>query len=209
MQHTISKTGKDKENVIIPETQVPTELSSWLVLVANKRDKQAFTQLFTFFAPKIKRFGMTKLNNEASANELVQETMTTIWRKAHLYSEEKGAATTWVYTVMRNAAFDMLRKIKSKAEQNMADDIWPIDAALAENSDQDSPFSDHLMSRHVMDQIETLPIAQRTIVKGVYFQELSQEQLAQQLDVPLGTVKSRLRLALAKLKQQMGDQYHD
>jgi len=206
---TIRTTGKDKEHVIIPESQVPTELSSWLVLVANKRDKQAFTHLFEFFAPKIKRFGMTKLNNEASANELVQETMTNIWKKAHLYNEDKGAATTWVHTVMRNAAFDMLRKIKAKAEQNMADDIWPIDAALAESNDENSPFPDHLMSRHMMSQIETLPLAQRTIVKGVYFQELSQEQLAQQLDVPLGTVKSRLRLALAKLKQQMGDQYHD
>ncbi|NOH95984.1 sigma-70 family RNA polymerase sigma factor [Vibrio sp. 99-70-13A1] len=209
MENTISTTGKDKEHVIIPESQVPTELSSWLVLVANKRDKQAFTQLFKFFAPKIKRFGMTKLNNEASANELVQETMTNIWKKAHLYNEDKGAATTWVYTVMRNAAFDMLRKIKSKAEQNVADDIWPIDAALAESNEEESPFADHLMSRHIMNQIDTLPPAQRTIVKGVYFQELSQEQLAQQLDVPLGTVKSRLRLALAKLKQQMGDQRHD
>ncbi|MDN3616150.1 MAG: sigma-70 family RNA polymerase sigma factor [Vibrio gallaecicus] len=206
---TIRTTGKDKEHVIIPESQVPTELSSWLVLVANKRDKQAFTQLFKFFAPKIKRFGMTKLNNEASANELVQETMTNIWKKAHLYNEDKGAATTWVYTVMRNAAFDMLRKVKAKAEQNVADDIWPIDAALAESHEEASPFADHLMSRHMMSQIDTLPPAQRTIVKGVYFQELSQEQLAQQLDVPLGTVKSRLRLALAKLKQQMGDQYND
>ena len=94
--------------------------------------------------------------------------MTNVWKKAHLYNEEKGAATTWVYTVMRNAAFDMLRKVKAKAEQTIADDIWPIDAMVAESQSEDLPFGDHLMSRHVMTQIEKLPLAQKTIVKGVY-----------------------------------------
>lgn len=203
------KNEKAKESVIVPDSKVPPELSSWLVLVASHRDKQAFTRLFQFFAPKIKRFGINKLGSEASANELVQDTMTNVWKKAHLYNSEKGAATTWVYTVMRNAAFDMLRKVKAKAEQNIADDIWPIDAALSEASDDESEYSDHLMSRHVRSQIDKLPPAQRTIVEGVYYQELSQEQLAQQLGVPLGTVKSRLRLALAKLKLHMGEQNHD
>lgn len=74
---------------------------------------------------------------------------------------------------MRNAAFDMLRKVKAKAEQTIADDIWPIDAMVAESQSDELPFGDHLMSRHVMTQIEKLPLAQKTIVKGVYFQELS------------------------------------
>jgi RNA polymerase sigma-70 factor (ECF subfamily) len=73
--------------------------------------------------------------------------------RAHTNNEEKGAATTWVYTVMRNAAFDMLRKVKAKAEQTIADDIWPIDAMVAESQSDQSPFGDHLMSRHVMTQI--------------------------------------------------------
>jgi RNA polymerase sigma-70 factor (ECF subfamily) len=215
MQVESRSSGKGKEHVIIPdkktttESKVPAELSSWLILVGTDRDKQAFTCLFKFFAPKIKRFGISKLGGEAAANELVQDTMTNVWKKAHLYNEEKGAGTTWVYTVMRNAAFDMLRKVKAKAEQTIADDIWPIDAMVAESQSDELPFGDHLMSRHVMTQIEKLPLAQKTIVKGVYFQELSQEQLAQQLGVPLGTVKSRLRLALAKLKVHMGEQDHD
>lgn len=212
MQQTVSKSYPKRESNIIAnniETQVPPELSHWLDSVAMQRDKQAFTALFQFFAPKIRRFGIKQLGSEAQANELVQETMTNVWRKAHLYNVDKGAATTWVYTVMRNASFDMLRRIKAKNEQNLGDDIWPIDQAQDEAQSEESNFGDHLMEKQMLNYVNTLPPAQQAVVKGVYYQELSQEQLAQQLGVPIGTVKSRLRLALAKLKQQMGEQYND
>jgi RNA polymerase sigma-70 factor (ECF subfamily) len=210
MQTFVSAGAPDKGSANInshPETLVPTELSVWLVRVADERDKQAFTRLFQFFAPKIKRFGIKQLGNEAQAHELVQETMSNVWRKAHLYDGDKGAATTWVYTVMRNAAFDMLRRVKSKAEMNLGDDIWPIEQVQSEEALPE--FADHLMEKQMLAYVDSLPEAQRAVVKGVYYQELSQEQLAQQFGVPIGTIKSRLRLALAKLKQQMGDQQHD
>ena len=212
MQQTVSRSDPSREsNTIanIAEQQVPEELSDWLVSVASQRDKQAFTRLFQFFAPKILRFGIKQLGNEAQGNELVQDTMTNVWRKAHLYDSSKGAATTWVYTIMRNASFDMLRRIKAKNEQNLGDDIWPVDMAQDEGSSVTERVGDHLMEKQMLDYVESLPLAQQAVVKGVYYQELSQEQLAQQLCVPIGTVKSRLRLALAKLKQQMGDEYHD
>ncbi|CAM3987062.1 sigma-70 family RNA polymerase sigma factor [Shewanella aquimarina] len=210
MQTFVSAGAPDKGSANInshPETQVPPELSVWLVRVADARDKQAFTRLFQFFAPKIKRFGIKQLGNEAQAHELVQETMSNVWRKAHLYDGDKGAATTWVYTVMRNAAFDMLRRVKAKAEMNLGDDIWPIEQVQSEEALPE--FADHLMEKQMLAYVDSLPEAQRAVVKGVYYQELSQEQLAQQFGVPIGTIKSRLRLALAKLKQQMGDQQHD
>jgi RNA polymerase sigma-70 factor (ECF subfamily) len=200
---------KKNDHVIASDNQAPSELSHWLECVAISRDQKAFTELFKFFAPKIKRFGMNKLNNEASANELIQETMTSVWRKAHLFDSNKGAATTWVYTVMRNACFDMLRKIKAKPEQNLSDDLWPLDSAVEEHSGEEDNFKDHLLSKQMIKYVDSLPAAQQTVVKGVYYQELSQDQLAKQLGIPLGTVKSRLRLALARLKQQMGEQYHD
>ncbi|ABO23343.1 sigma-70 family RNA polymerase sigma factor [Shewanella loihica] len=212
MQTFVSAGAPDKGSANIktqPETQVPAELSTWLVRVADARDKQAFTRLFQFFAPKIKRFGIKQLGNEAQAHELVQETMSNVWRKAHLYDGDKGAATTWVYTVMRNAAFDMLRRVKAKAEMNLGDDIWPLEQAQVQSEEEPLHFADHLMEKQMLAYVDSLPEAQRAVVKGVYYQELSQEQLAQQFGVPIGTIKSRLRLALAKLKQQMGDQQHD
>jgi len=178
------------------------QLKSWLYHIAIDRDKSAFTALFSWFAPKIIRFGLQKLNTESAANELLQETMSNIWKKAHMFDGDKGEATTWVYSVMRNLSFDMLRKIKSNREDNLSEDIWPIAEAKLIEEDQ---FDDHLMSSNIAIHINTLPNAQKEIVEGIYFQDLSQEQLANKLNIPLGTVKSRLRLALVKLKQKMGE----
>ncbi|WP_299797087.1 sigma-70 family RNA polymerase sigma factor [uncultured Shewanella sp.] len=195
---------KEVKNIVPKQeaNEVPKELSSWLTLVASRRDKQAFTAIFAFFAPKIRRFGLKQLNTDAQAAELVQETLSNVWKKAHLYDSSKGAVTTWVYTIMRNASFDMLRKIQSKNELLLGDDIWPIEAQ--EYCDHDGQ-GDHLMERQMLNYLDMLPESQQLVVKGVYFQELSQEQLSKQLGIPLGTVKSRLRLALAKLKEQIGD----
>jgi RNA polymerase sigma-70 factor (ECF subfamily) len=176
-------------------------LANWLEDVAKNRDKTAFTELFRFFAPKIQRIAASKYGNDTFASEVVQETMTNVWRKAHLFNADKGSPTTWVYTVMRNVSFDMLRKIKTKKEDNLSDDFWPL---VDSHQDDEEPFSDHLASKEVIDCLDQLPEDQKNVVKGFYFMEMSQEQLAQHLDIPLGTVKSRLRLALAKLKQQIG-----
>lgn len=178
------------------------QLCQWLNAVATNRDKTAFTHLFHFFAPKIQRIASGKFPNEIQASEVVQETMTNVWRKAHLFDKDKGAATTWVYTVMRNVTFDMFRKIKGNKEDNLSDDIWPIAESL---TTEDETFSDHLENKQLLTVIEKLPEAQQQVVKGFYFLEMSQEQLAVHLKLPLGTIKSRLRLALAKLKVQLGE----
>jgi RNA polymerase sigma-70 factor (ECF subfamily) len=178
------------------------QLCGWLKLVAESRDKQAFTHLFKFFSPKILRIARGKFPNEAQANEVVQDTMTNVWKKAHLFNQDKGAATTWVYTVMRNVTFDMLRKIQGNKEDNISEDIWPIAESLSCDTE---PFDDHLEDKKLLSVIDELPIAQQEVIKGFYLREMSQEQLAKHLNLPLGTVKSRLRLALAKLKLQLGE----
>lgn len=180
------------------------QLCLWLNAVSSDRDKHAFTHLFQFFAPKILRIARNKFPNEAQANEVVQETMTNVWRKAHLFDKNKGAATTWVYTVMRNVTFDMLRKIKGNKEDNLSDDIWPIAETI---TDENETFDDHLENQQLLTVIDELPENQQAVIKGFYFMEMSQEQLATHLNLPLGTVKSRLRLALAKLKVQLGENH--
>jgi RNA polymerase sigma-70 factor (ECF subfamily) len=142
------------------------------------------------------------LSNDSLAHEVVQLTMTNVWKKAHLFDQTKGAVTTWIYTVMRNVTFDVLRKIQSNLEDNLSDDLWP----LVENEQEDRVvFEDHFARQQLLNAIDTLPEQQQQVVKGFYLLELSQEQLAEQLDIPLGTIKSRLRLALAKLKVQLGE----
>lgn len=180
------------------------QLCQWLKSIAVNRDKQAFTAVFKFFAPKIKRIAQGKFNNQAQAAEVVQDTMSNVWRKAHLFDDSKGAATTWVYTIMRNVTFDMLRKVKANKEDNLSDDIWPLAESM--NTEEDT-FNDHIQSRNLQGVIETLPENQQQVVRGFYFLEMSQEQLAEHLNLPLGTVKSRLRLALGKLKSKLGEQH--
>ncbi|WP_404343919.1 sigma-70 family RNA polymerase sigma factor [Pseudoalteromonas mariniglutinosa] len=187
----------------MPETP-SKELADALFAVAHQRDKRAFAVLFEYFSPKIKRFGIKQFGSEAQAMELVQETLTSVWRKSHLYHKEKGAATTWVYTVMRNASFDMLRKMKSNKEDNISEDIWPL---IDESSAGQHEYSDHLEDKQIKRYLDKLPHAQRDVVRGVYFQDMSQEQLAEHLNIPVGTVKSRLRLALQKLRNEMGENH--
>lgn len=194
---TISRDKATHMNESIDHAQ----LNEWLKEVAESRCKIAFTQLFHFFAPKIQRISRSKFPNDVQAQEVVQATMTNVWRKAHLFDPEKGAATTWIYTVMRNVTFDSLRKIKSNREDNLSDDIWPV---IEGEATHDESYEDHLENKQLLDVIETLPEAQQEVVKGFYLMEMSQEQLANHLSLPLGTIKSRLRLALAKLKGQLG-----
>jgi RNA polymerase sigma-70 factor (ECF subfamily) len=201
--HLLSKVTNVKSSNMSDKINHP-QLCQWLDDVSKERDKQAFTELFQFFAPKIQRIARGKFPNEAQACEVVQETMSNVWRKAHLFDKSKGAATTWVYTVMRNVTFDMLRKIKGNKEDNLSDDIWPLAESLIS---ADESFDDHLENKELLSVIDKLPEAQQQVVKGFYFMEMSQEQLADHLNLPLGTIKSRLRLALAKLKVQLGENH--
>jgi RNA polymerase sigma-70 factor (ECF subfamily) len=105
---------------------------------------------------------------------------------------------------MRNVTFDMLRKMKGNKEDNLSDDIWPVAESVIH---EDDTYEDHLAKDNLLSVIDTLPEAQRAVVKGYYFMEMSQEQLAAQLNLPLGTIKSRLRLALVKLKVQLGENH--
>lgn len=206
-QHTLSQnshrdtsTIKSRRMKSQNEDKAPAELSDYLMAVAADRDKQAFAKLFAWFAPKIKRIAAQKLNNDAAGFDITQETMTRVWRKAHLFSPEKGAATTWVYTVMRNVIFDAMRKNKTQQAESLSDDIWPIEDQISE----EIPFQDHLMSRQLSELVKKLPPNQQEALTAVYFKQLTHEELAKQLNIPVGTVKSRIRLAVTKLKQQLG-----
>jgi len=186
----------------IPETDHDDSLQRALRDVALHQDKNAFELLFKYFSPKIRAFGLQRFRQEAQALELVQETMLLVWRKAALFNAEKGKASTWIYTIMRNHCFDMLRKKQTQKEDQVSDDLWPMleEEQLVED--------DHLLSRNLLRHINELPKPQRDVVDALYIKELSQLEVANLLKIPLGTVKSRLRLALSKLKTTL-ENHHD
>lgn len=179
------------------------QINLWLELVASEQDKNAFSALFKCFAPKIRAHGLKRFGVEALAMDLVQETMLLVWRKAGLFDSGRGKASTWIYTLMRNHCFDMLRKIQSKKEDSISDDLWPIFAG-----DCSSAETDHLQSRQLLMHLDSLPQQQQQVIKAIYIKEMTQPELAQYLGVPLGTVKSRLRLAMSKLKGKL-ESSHD
>ncbi len=188
-----------------PDIIEPHHLTQWLSLVASERSADAYRRLFRYFAPRIRSYGLRHFYSEAQAMELVQNTLMTVWQKAHLYQQEKGAASTWIYTVMRNQCFDMLRRQMASKEQLVAEDVWPVlELHVAAESPIDAG-ENQVLSRQLADHIHRLPASQQEVVRGVYLQDLTLQELAERLDVPLGTIKSRLRLALGKLREQVGN----
>lgn len=182
---------------------VTPDLTALLLSVATQRDKAAYSQLFHYFAPRIRHYGIRHLRSEARALELVQDTLLAVWQKAMLYHPEKGAATTWVYTVMRNQCFDMLRRQQVAKEDLVAEDLWPVLEYQNDDENDADPGENEILTRQLGSYIHLLPPAQQEVIRGVYLEDQTLQEMADKLDVPLGTIKSRLRLALGKLREQI------
>ncbi|MGF1688469.1 sigma-70 family RNA polymerase sigma factor [Photobacterium japonica] len=172
--------------------------------IAQTRCRKSYETLFTFVAPKLLNFTRKQLRDESMAMEVVQETMLKVWLKAHLYEPSKGAALTWIYSVARNVKFDLLRKTKHQQDWVQGDDLWPI---MHEERDPDKlPLEfEAIVSEELDSLINTLPTAQAEVVRMVCLQGASHQDVADAIGVPLGTVKSRLRLALQKMKEALDD----
>ncbi|WP_028025290.1 sigma-70 family RNA polymerase sigma factor [Enterovibrio calviensis] len=179
----------------------PEHLAELIHRVAEDRDQSAYASLFKHFAPKVKAYGLRHLRADGQALELVQETMLLVWRKAHLYNGAKGGASTWIFTIMRNVSFDMLRKVKSNREDCLSGDIWPL--IEGESGDQEDDALHSQLQTQLFSYIDLLPDLQKQVVQGVYIKQLTHQELADQLNVPLGTIKSRLRLGLQKLRTHL------
>lgn len=165
----------------------------------KQRDKDAFALIFHYFSPRLKQFVYKHLGNEQVAIELVQEAMTTVWHKAYLFDGSKSSLSTWVYTIARNLCFDLMRKQKGKEPHVLADDIWPGDFCPPDLVEHYAPEHE-MLKEQVLKFLDTLPEAQQKVVRAVYLEELPHQQVAEMFDIPLGTVKSRLRLAVEKLR---------
>ncbi|MBW8190046.1 sigma-70 family RNA polymerase sigma factor [Neiella marina] len=178
-----------------------------LVEIAETRCRVQYAKLFNHFAPRLKMFALRLCDsNEALALELVQDTMLAVWQKAHLYNASKGAASTWIYTIARNLRYDQLRKASSKADVISAEDLWPV---LEAETDDGRSAPDHLVLQLQLEKYyDALSPAQMEVIRKVYLEDKPQQQVADELNIPLGTVKSRIRLAVQKLQDKI-EAHHD
>lgn len=168
--------------------------------VARNRDSEAFHELFVMFSPRIKAMLMRQGADPETAEEIVQETMLSVWRKAHLFAESKGSFSTWVFTIARNLRIDRLRR----------NFIWQDFGSEIDDrpSEDDSPYDElhrEQQRERVAEALETLTPDQHEVVRLSYIEGLTHTEIAERLGVPLGTVKSRMRLAYGKIRELLGD----
>jgi RNA polymerase sigma factor (sigma-70 family) len=176
------------------------EWSECLGLIARQQDRAAFTRLFRHFAPLLKSFAYAGSTLSANhADELVQEVMLKVWQKAAAFDPEKAAASTWIYTIARNCRTDLFRRLQKFDTPLSADDVCDV-----QESEEAFAVLHQKRSRdRIRALMRELPADQALILAKVYMEGKSHSEVASELYLPLGTVKSRVRLALQKLQIQL------
>ncbi len=178
-----------------------SELNLLLTRVATTRSRSAFRDLFSHFAPRIKGFMMKSGATEELAEEIVQETMVMVWTKAAQFDPARAGASTWIFTIARNKRIDILRRINRPAP-DPEDPMFQPDPPIS-GEDFTQSNEDQVRVRAAM---EHLPPEQAEIIRLSFFDSLTHSEIAAQLSLPLGTVKSRLRLSFRKIRSALGDE---
>lgn len=181
------------------EAKAPSdELADLMARVAENRDRAAFAELFDHFAPRLKAYLLRLGAESGAAEELTQEAMIMVWRKAATFDPAQAGVSTWVFRIARNKRIDALRREKRP-------ELDPEDPALVPESPEEA---DRAVERNQSEDrlraaLKTLPEEQAEVVRLAYFEDLAHGAVAEATGLPLGTVKSRLRLAMARLRSAM------
>ena len=200
-----AKTRSGPRSMDIRDTNVSSGTDeALLTAVGNEKSRAAFNELFKRFSTKIFAHGMKITRNEQLSKDLVQEAMLTVWQKAPLYNSDRGNVQSWIFTLTRNRCFDMLRKQKRQPSCVNADDIWPAGLDETESLAEKERGSVEAEFSQIQKFLAQLPEAQQVVVEKVYLLNLTHEEAASALEIPLGTLKSRLRLAMGKMRQLIG-----
>lgn len=185
-------------------TQMPTPmtetLGQWIIQVADQRDREAFAALFDYFAPRLKAYMMRGGSDPVSAEEFAQETMLTVWRKADRFDANQASASTWIFTIARNKRIDAYRR-RARPEFDPQD---PLLQPVAEPQPDDSVAAVETAAA-LRDAVAELPEEQASLLTLAFYEDLAHSEIAARTGLPLGTVKSRLRLAIGKLRNALGE----
>jgi len=164
--------------------------------VRDRQDKAAFAELFSHFGPRVKSFLMKSGAAHDVAEECSQDVMATLWRKAHLFDPAKASVSTWIFTIARNRRIDFLRKDRRPEPEELP---WGPEA----EPDQADVMALAEDTHKLGEALAALPEKQRSLIEKAYFGDLSHSEIAAQTGLPLGTIKSRIRLALERLRHAM------
>ncbi|MEP9351052.1 sigma-70 family RNA polymerase sigma factor [Xanthobacter sp. KR7-225] len=184
----------------VPSQRGSGDLDGFIVAIARDADRQAFAALFRHFAPRLKAYLVKTGLPANAAEELAQETMLTVWRKASYFDPGRAGAATWIFTIARNLRIDLMRRERHRSVLGAEADEEPVD----ETSGETMLMTAEREAR-VRDALSALSEEQAAIVRLSFFQEKPHSAIAQELGIPLGTAKSRVRLALARLRVLLED----
>jgi RNA polymerase sigma-70 factor (ECF subfamily) len=180
-------------------TAEQSDNQDWAALVCAVRDRQdraAFAALFRHFAPRVKGFLMKSGADAGLAEECAQDVMATLWQKAHLFDPARASVATWVFTIARNRRIDVLRRTRRPEPEELP---WGPEP----EPDQATVLEVQQETERLGQALARLPQAQRVLVERAYWGEVSHSEIAAETGLPLGTIKSRIRLALDRLRQEL------
>lgn len=167
-----------------------------LLAVRDQQDKVAFAALFRHFAPRVKGFLMKSGMSAALAEECAQDVLATLWQKSHLFDPTRASVATWVFTIARNRRIDAARRAARPEPEDLP---WGPEA----EPDQQEALEMAQETERLGAALALLPEAQRALIEKAYFGELTHTEIAVETGLPMGTIKSRIRLALDKLRAQL------
>ena len=172
-----------------------------MLRVAREQDRSAFAELFGHFGPRVKSYLMRLGSDASGAEDLLQEVMLAVWRRAATYDPAQAGVATWIFTIARNKRIDALRRVPRGA-------LDPNDPAL---QPEPPPSPDHEAEAvrwegAIAEAVAAMPREQAEILRLAYYEDISHSDIAARIGVPLGTVKSRLRLAMARLRTRFAEQ---
>ncbi|MGI3170238.1 sigma-70 family RNA polymerase sigma factor [Pseudooceanicola sp. C21-150M6] len=165
-------------------------------LIRDARDRAAFARLFAHFAPRVKGFLIKSGAEPSVAEDCAQDVMVSVWRKAHQFDASRASVATWIFTIARNRRIDLLRRDRRPEPEDLG---WGPEPDLP----QEAELELQQESEQLGKALAALPAKQRELIEKAYFGDLSHREIADMTGLPLGTIKSRIRLALEKLRHAM------
>lgn len=173
-----------------------SEETVWMLAVRDERDKMAFSNLFDHFAPRLKGFIIKTGMPSAQAEEIVQDVMLTVWRKAAQFDPHRAQVSAWIYQITRNRQIDIIRKYNRPLPEELVEP-----PSLACDTSQMIALDQE--AKHLKQALSRLSDDQRQAVEKAYFGELTHQEISNQTGLPLGTIKSRIRLGLERLRLEL------
>jgi RNA polymerase sigma-70 factor (ECF subfamily) len=176
------------------------DFAAMVEAVAAHQDRAAFTRVFAYYAPRVKSYLLRLGLDGAQAEEVSQEVMVAVWRKAQSFDRTQASVATWIFRIARNRRIDVFRR-EQRAQLDASDPVFEPAAEASPDAAAEAAEREAQVRRAMAE----LPPEQRDLVRRAFYEDLSHSEIAATTGVPLGTVKSRLRLAFAKLKLTLAD----